>query len=81
MEIMILEDILLKRCESKCELCKSAQSLKLYEVPPQSNSNEENCIMICDKCLDFGSNMYCSSFSKYNKNNFAKFQNSISMSI
>ena len=48
---MILEDILLKRCESKCELCKSTESLKLYEVPPQSNSNEENCIMICDKCL------------------------------
>ena len=48
---MILEEILLKRCENKCELCKSEQSLKLYEVPPQSNSTEENCIMICDKCL------------------------------
>ena len=48
---MILEEILLKRCGHICELCKSNQPLKLYEVPPQSNSSEENCIMICDKCL------------------------------
>ncbi len=48
---MILEEILLKRCENKCELCKSDQPLKLYEVPPQSKSSEENCIMICGKCL------------------------------
>ena len=48
---MILEEILLKRCGHICELCKSNQPLKLYEVPPQSNSSEENCIMICEKCL------------------------------
>jgi len=48
---MKLEEILLKRSEGKCELCKSEESVKLYEVPPQSQSNEENCMMICDKCL------------------------------
>ncbi|MEP7165823.1 MAG: PhnA domain-containing protein [Ferruginibacter sp.] len=48
---MILDALLLKRSGNNCELCGSDQPLKLYEVPPQSNSNEDNCIMICDKCL------------------------------
>ena len=47
---MKLEDVLLKRSENKCELCKSTDRIQLYEVPPQSGSNEENCVMICDKC-------------------------------
>ena len=47
---MKLEELLLKRSEGKCELCKSENALKIYEVPPQSKSTEENCIMICDKC-------------------------------
>ncbi len=47
---MKLEELLRKRSENKCELCKSADTIQLYEVPPQSNSNEENCIMICAKC-------------------------------
>jgi protein PhnA len=47
---MKLEEFLLKRSEGKCELCKSDNALKIYEVPPQSKSTEENCIMICDKC-------------------------------
>jgi len=48
---MALEQILLKRSEHKCELCGSGETLKLYELPPQSYSNEDNCIMICHKCL------------------------------
>ncbi len=48
---MILEDLLIKRCDNKCELCRSEEKLSLYEVPPQSQSNEDNCIMICEKCL------------------------------
>ena len=48
---MALEQILLKRSEHKCELCGSGETLKLYELPPQSYSNEDNCIMICNKCL------------------------------
>lgn len=46
-----MEEQLLKRSENKCELCGSGETLKLYEVPPQSSSNEDNCIIICDKCL------------------------------
>jgi len=49
---MKLEEILIKRSENKCELCKSAEKTQLYEVPPAAGGQyEENCIMICDKCL------------------------------
>lgn len=47
---MILEEQLLQRSENKCELCQSEDTLNLYEVPPQSARNEDNCIMICDTC-------------------------------
>ena len=46
-----MEKLLQNRCEEKCELCKSGSTLKLYEVPPQSGTSEDNCIMICNKCL------------------------------
>lgn len=48
---MKLQEQLLKRSENKCELCQSGEPLKLYEVPPQTSKTEDNCIMICDKCL------------------------------
>jgi len=48
---MKLEDVLKKRSESKCELCQAENGLKLYEVGPQDRTTEDNCIMICDKCL------------------------------
>lgn len=46
-----MEQQLLDRSENKCELCQLAESLKLYEVLPQTGRTEDNCIMICDKCL------------------------------
>lgn len=48
---MKLEEQLLKRSENKCELCESAEALTLYEVQPQSSSNEDNCLIVCNKCL------------------------------
>jgi len=48
---MKLEDSLKQRSENKCELCQSEDVLKLYEVGPQDRTTEDNCIMICDKCL------------------------------
>ena len=48
---MKLEELLLKRSENKCELCKSGEDIRMYEVPPQQDRTEENCIMICNKCL------------------------------
>ncbi|CAN5789021.1 alkylphosphonate utilization protein [soil metagenome] len=48
---MKLEDRLLARSENKCELCKSENTLRVYEVPPESGSTEDNSIIICTKCL------------------------------
>jgi protein PhnA len=48
---MKLEDQLLQRSGKQCELCQSGDNIKMYEVPPQDQSNEENTIMICNKCL------------------------------
>ncbi len=47
---MKLEDLLKKRSENKCELCQAESALKVYEVAPLENSNEDNTILICDKC-------------------------------
>ncbi|MBN8854851.1 MAG: PhnA protein [Sphingobacteriales bacterium 50-39] len=47
---MKLEEQLLERCGNKCELCGSGDKLKMYEVPPQASSDQDNCIIICDKC-------------------------------
>jgi protein PhnA len=47
---MKLDEQLLKRSENKCELCQSGGTLKIYEVPPQDNSNADNSMMICDTC-------------------------------
>jgi protein PhnA len=48
--MMKLEEQLRKRSENKCELCQSGDALKVYEVPPHSNSNEDDSILICDNC-------------------------------
>lgn len=47
---MKLEEVLKSRSDNKCELCGAEQGLKAYEVQPQDRSNEENTILICDKC-------------------------------
>jgi len=47
---MKLEEQLAKRSDNKCELCQSGDALKIYEVPPPSNSSQDNCIFICDTC-------------------------------
>ena len=48
---MKLEDQLKKRSEGKCELCSKEAKLTIYEVPPQTQTNEDNCIMLCEFCL------------------------------
>ncbi|MBC7539229.1 MAG: PhnA domain-containing protein [Bacteriovorax sp.] len=47
---MNLESTLLKRCNSKCELCSSSASLTVYNVPPVTEVSADNSIMICDTC-------------------------------
>lgn len=48
---MRLDDLLAKRSDKKCELCLSENGVQLYEVAPQARYNEDNSIMICNKCL------------------------------
>lgn len=48
---MKLEEQLLNRSEHKCELCASAESLSVYEVPPQTQHTAEECVLVCSKCL------------------------------
>lgn len=48
---MKLEDVIKTRAAGKCELCQAEAALKIYEVPPQDRTSEDNCIMICDKCI------------------------------
>jgi protein PhnA len=47
---MKLEDLLLTRSENNCELCKATAALSIYEVPPSTGRDEENCIMVCETC-------------------------------
>lgn len=47
---MKLNELLQQRSENKCELCKSEESLNVYEVPPQTYSDQDNCILICETC-------------------------------
>jgi len=47
---MKIEQALAQRCESRCELCASDENLAVYEVPPVSIPDIDNCIMVCDQC-------------------------------
>jgi protein PhnA len=47
---MKLEEQLRQRSGNQCELCKSADALKIYEVTPQPHSNADDTILICDTC-------------------------------
>lgn len=40
------------RSGNKCELCTSENTLSVYEVPPASNANSDNSILVCKTCLD-----------------------------
>jgi protein PhnA len=50
--MMTIEQTLLARSISKCELCNSESNLSVYEVPPVTDASADNCILICDTCLD-----------------------------
>jgi protein PhnA len=49
---MSSEKELLSRSGSKCELCGATDDLKVYEVPPTSNGKADECVLVCEKCLD-----------------------------
>ena len=49
---MSLVQELQTRSGNKCELCTSENSLSVYEVPPMSNANRDNSILVCKTCLN-----------------------------
>ncbi len=49
---MSIEQILRERSESKCELCNAAEDLVVYEVPPESQGNIDDSILICSICRE-----------------------------
>jgi protein PhnA len=48
---MKVEEQLAIRSGNECELCKYADGLKVYEVPPQNGLSAYTSILICAKCL------------------------------
>ena len=49
---MSTEKALHARSESKCELCGAAESLGVYEVPPNSDGSADECALICETCRE-----------------------------
>jgi len=47
---MSLEKGLQERSGNKCELCTATNDLTVYAIPPLSNQNLDNCILVCSTC-------------------------------
>lgn len=47
---MKLEEILKQRSGNQCELCRSGDGLKVYEVTPQPNNDASDSILLCETC-------------------------------
>lgn len=48
---MKVEEQLAIRSGNQCELCKSVEGLKMYEVLPQTGLSADTSIMVCTKCI------------------------------
>ena len=48
---MTVEQTLLDRSDSKCELCTSTNNLTVYTIPPNSDETADQSILLCDTCL------------------------------
>ena len=49
---MSVEQTLMQRADSSCELCGSKDPLKIYQVPPSESLTAEEAILVCDTCLE-----------------------------
>jgi len=49
---MTIEKQLHVRSGGQCELCTSHDDLNVYNVPPTSNGNAEECVLVCATCLE-----------------------------
>ena len=49
---MSLERALIKRSNSTCELCSTAENLEVYTLQPSQKSEEQNSLYACRICID-----------------------------
>jgi protein PhnA len=49
---MSVENSLIQRSGSKCELCASADSLTVYDVTPNSGPHPDTSVLVCGHCLE-----------------------------
>lgn len=49
---MTIEQTLRERSESKCEACSASEDLAVYEIPPESQGNIDDSILICNTCRE-----------------------------
>ncbi len=49
---MSIDDALLQRADSKCELCTATEILSTYDVPPISIISLDKSVLVCNTCLD-----------------------------
>ena len=50
--MMSVEKEIQARSGSKCEFCGATDDLKVYEVPPTSNGKVDECVLVCNTCLE-----------------------------
>ncbi len=49
---MTIEQTLLIRADSRCELCGSPDDLSVFEVPPVGEADSDQCILLCATCRE-----------------------------
>jgi protein PhnA len=48
---MNTEQALMERSHSSCELCTATTHLAVFEIPPNSDTSSDQCILLCRTCL------------------------------
>lgn len=49
---MSIEEKLIERSSTKCELCTAKGNLSVYKVPPVGEIVADRCLYLCDTCMD-----------------------------
>jgi protein PhnA len=49
---MVIKDELLKRSDTKCELCSAENDLEVYQIPPDAKGTVDDSILICSVCKE-----------------------------
>ena len=47
---MSVENALMLRSGSRCELCSATENLTVYAIPPVQENSAEKCVLVCNTC-------------------------------